>query len=190
MPSLIGVDEAGRGALAGPVVAAAVCLPEGLSCELFADSKQLTASKRDEAYAYLIENRVPMGVGIVNHIVIDRINILRATLLAMKRAVASLGDVGVLDVLVDGNRAPDLPGYRVETLVKGDQLNSVVSAASIVAKVTRDRIMTRLDCAFPEYGFASHKGYGTVVHYNSIEQFGLSKIHRVTFYHGIQARLF
>ncbi len=190
MALLIGVDEAGRGALAGPVVAAAVVLPEGLSCALFSDSKQLSPAKRDEAYAFLIANQVPMGVGIVNHVIIDRINILRATMLAMQRAVACLGEVGVVDVLVDGNRAPELPGYRVATLVKGDQLNPVVSAASIVAKVTRDRIMTRLDCGFPGYGFATHKGYGTVMHYTAIDQLGLSPIHRVTFYSGKQGRLF
>ena len=173
-----GVDEAGRGPLAGPVVAAAVildpaCIPDGL-----ADSKLLTPARRESLFAGIIAT-AQVGVGSVCAARIDAINIRQATLLAMRRAVAAL-PVAPVHVLVDGNDPPPLP-CACEAIVKGDGLVLSIAAASIVAKVVRDRAMTRLDLAFPGYGFAEHAGYGTPRHRAALAALGPCPEHRRSF---------
>ena len=158
-----GVDEAGRGPLAGPVCAAAVILPPGLEIPGLNDSKKLTDKKRRELY----------------DIMIDEINILQATFLAMERAMQKLSPQPEL-ALIDGNRTKDF-GLPVRTIVKGDSLSASIAAASILAKVTRDRLMEEYDAQYPQYGFAVHKGYGTKRHYEALREFGPSPIHRKTF---------
>ncbi len=190
---VIGVDEAGRGALAGPVVAAAVILSPDFPLTLLSDSKVLSAQQREQAYEALNASGSVIGIGIVNHILIDKLNILKATLLAMQRAVQALGqddDPSGFTVIVDGNKAPTLPGYEVKTLVKGDALVPAISAASIIAKVTRDTIMKKLDCAHPQYGFLQHKGYGTQDHMEAVFKYGFSDVHRKTFNVSQQQKLF
>jgi ribonuclease HII len=186
---ILGVDEAGRGALAGPVVAAAVWFTEGFSHPYLKDSKALSAEQRNDVYHALMEAGVGIGVGIVNHIIIDKINILQATLLAMKRAILSF-DRQDFNVIIDGNKAPYLPDYSITTLVKGDSKIAEISAASIVAKVTRDSIMQRLDCAYPGYGFSVHKGYGTEAHMEHIWAKGRTDVHRKSFNISRQESLF
>jgi ribonuclease HII len=173
-----GIDEAGRGPWAGPVVAAAVILdpkriPKGLN-----DSKKLTAEKR-EALFDLIMCDAQVGVGIVEADVIDTINILQATYRAMAEAVAHLDPAPTL-ALIDGNRAPPL-SIRVQTIIGGDGACLSIAAASIIAKVTRDRIMLELDQTYPEYGFAQHKGYGTALHAKALTQLGPCPQHRKSF---------
>ncbi len=173
-----GLDEAGRGPWAGPVVAAAVIfdpktMPDGL-----ADSKALTPARREALYDLLTEH-ARVGVGIVDVETIDRINILAASLQAMAIAFAQLGETPTL-ALVDGNRAPDLP-CPTRCLVKGDALSPVIAAASIIAKVTRDRIMVDLDAHHPGYGWASNKGYGTKDHAAGLDRFGATRHHRRSF---------
>ena len=177
--SVAGVDEAGRGPLAGPVVAAAVILAPGLRIPCVKDSKQLSERKREEVYRSIIEQAVAVGVGIVAHDVIDRINILQASMLAMNKAIDLL-TIEPQQLLVDGNffRHPRFP---VENIVHGDALSHSIAAASIVAKVTRDDIMRRLDSSYPQYGFARHKGYGTPEHVAAIHRYGLSDVHRRSF---------
>jgi len=175
-----GVDEAGRGALAGPVVAAAVIFPEDCDTSSFCDSKTLTAAQRDSLYDLVFSTAVSVGVGVVEVKEIETLNILKATLLAMEKAVYNLSLVPN-EVWIDGNSAPDLRSVIVKTFVKGDALHSVISAASIVAKVTRDRIMDALDVQYPGYGFLKHKGYGTEDHYQRVFEMGPSLVHRKTF---------
>jgi ribonuclease HII len=173
-----GVDEAGRGPWAGPVVAAAVILDPGNLPPGIADSKKLTAARRDALYlAIRATSRVGIGTASVEEI--DRLNILNANHLAMTRAVDALGIAPDL-VIVDGNRAPRWR-WRTETLVKGDALCLSVAAASIVAKVTRDRLMIALDAAHPGYGWASNKGYGTADHAAALDRLGLTPHHRMSF---------
>ncbi|HTX18739.1 MAG TPA: ribonuclease HII [Bacteroidota bacterium] len=174
-----GVDEAGRGPLAGPVVAAAVIMAPGLRIPFVKDSKQISEKRREAACRSIIEQAVAVGVGIVEHDVIDRINILQASMLAMNKAIDQLS-VEPQQLLVDGNffRHPRFP---VENIVHGDALSHSIAAASIVAKVTRDDIMRRLDLRYPGYGFARHKGYGTPEHVAAIHRYGLSEIHRRSF---------
>ena len=174
-----GVDEAGRGPLAGPVCAAAVILPRDLEIPGLNDSKKLTDLKRRELYDIITEQAVSYGIALVSHEEIDEINILQATFLAMERAVAQLNVTPDL-ALVDGNRSPNLE-VPVRTVVKGDSLSASIAAASILAKVTRDRLMEELDETYPAYGFAVHKGYGTKRHYEALTQYGPSPIHRMTF---------
>lgn len=188
-----GVDEAGRGPLAGPVVAAAVILDPGRPIDGLADSKVLSESRR-EALAELIETRaLAWAVASCTPLEIDRINILQATMLAMRRAVAGLS-VMPAHVLVDGNRCPELP-CSVEAIVKGDATVPAISAASILAKVHRDREMRALDLRFPGYGFASHKGYSTAVHLEALQRLGPTECHRRSFapvrdqLDGLQAKL-
>lgn len=176
---ICGVDEAGRGPLAGPVCAAAVVLPQGLEIPGLNDSKKLTDKKRRELYDIITEQAVSYGIALVSHQEIDEINILQATFLAMERAVAQLTVTPDL-ALVDGNRAPQL-AVPVKTVVKGDSLSASIAAASILAKVTRDRLMEELDETYPDYGFAVHKGYGTKRHYEALTQHCPSPIHRMTF---------
>lgn len=180
---LCGIDEAGRGPLAGPVVAGAVILPDGVEIIGLNDSKKLSEKKRDNLYDIILEKALYYGIGYASHEEIDEINILNATYLAMRRAVENLlaqGAVGIDLLLVDGNRDPKI-GYPTRTLVKGDGTSASIAAASILAKVTRDREMLQLDQEYPAYGFAKHKGYPTKAHYQAIEENGICPIHRKTF---------
>lgn len=174
-----GVDEAGRGPLAGPVCAAAVILPPDLQIPGLNDSKKLTDKKRQELFEIITAEAVSYGIALVGEAEIDEINILQATFRAMEQAVARM-DVQPDIVLVDGNREPKM-GYPVKTVVKGDSLSASIAAASILAKVTRDRLMEQLDETYPQYGFAVHKGYGTKRHYAALREFGPCPIHRMTF---------
>ena len=174
-----GVDEAGRGPLAGPVCAAAVMLPPGLEIPGLNDSKKLTDKKRRELYDIMIEQAVSYGIACASEQEIDEINILQATFLAMERAMQKLSPQPEL-ALIDGNRTKDF-GLLVRTIVKGDSLSASIAAASILAKVTRDRLMEEYDAQYPQYGFAVHKGYGTKRHYETLREFGPSPIHRKTF---------
>ena len=176
---ICGVDEAGRGPLAGPVCAAAVILPMGLEIPGLTDSKKLTDKKRRELFPVIKEQAVAYGIGFASHEEIDEINILQATYLAMERALAQLS-VKPDIALIDGNREKDF-GLPVRTVVKGDSLSMNIAAASILAKVTRDDLMLELAEKYPEYGFEVHKGYGTKAHYEALRAHGASAIHRMTF---------
>ncbi len=176
---IAGVDEAGRGPLAGPVVAAAVILnPEKLIPGL-ADSKKLTEKQREKLFIQIQEHALAWAIAEASVAEIDEINILQASLLAMKRAVEALSIAPVL-ALVDGNVAPKLL-CEVKTIIKGDQTEPAISAASILAKVTRDREMVELDKQFPQYGFAKHKGYPTKDHMIALEQHGITVWHRLSY---------
>lgn len=177
--AICGIDEAGRGPLAGPVCAAAVILPEGLEIPGLNDSKKLTDKKRRELFPMIEEQALAYGIGWASQEEIDEVNILQATFLAMSRAVEQLNIRPDL-ALVDGNRAPtlDLP---VETVVKGDSLSASIAAASVLAKVSRDDVMLRMAEEYPGYGFEVHKGYGTKAHYEALRTFGPTPIHRRTF---------
>ena len=177
---MAGVDEAGRGPLAGPVVAAAVILSDGCSLEGLRDSKKLSEKKREQLFDRIQEQAVSYAIAIVDHEAIDRINILQATLFAMQQSVLKLS-IKPEYVLIDGNQSPHLPGYCVETIIKGDDKVLAISAASVLAKVTRDRLMQDYDQQYPGYGFAQHKGYGTQSHRLAIEQLGPCAIHRRSF---------
>lgn len=174
-----GVDEAGRGPLAGPVYAAAVILPDGLEDMGINDSKKMSEKKREALFDIIVENATAYGIGFATETEIDEINILNATFLAMRRAVEAMGVKPDL-VLVDGNRKPNT-GYEEMTLVKGDAKSISISAASILAKVSRDRYMKDLAERHPEYKFEQHKGYGTKLHYEMIEQYGILPDHRRSF---------
>ena len=174
-----GVDEAGRGPLAGPVCAGACILPRNLKIEGLNDSKKLTDQKRRILYDIITEQAVAWAVCMVDEKTIDEINILQATYQAMRGAVENLS-VKPDFVLVDGNRDPQL-GIPTLTVVKGDAKCANVAAASILAKVTRDRFMEEMDKQYPGYGFAIHKGYGTKAHYEALTEKGPSEIHRMTF---------
>ena len=176
---LCGVDEAGRGPLAGPVCAAAVILPEHLEIPGLNDSKKLTDKKRRELFPLIKEQAVAYGIGIATEGEIDEINILQATYLAMERAVAQLSVKPDL-LLIDGNRAKDF-GIPAKTVVKGDSLSASIAAASILAKVTRDDMMLELAETYPQYGFDIHKGYGTKAHYAALTEYGACQIHRKSF---------
>lgn len=177
--AICGVDEAGRGPLAGPVCAAAVILPKGLELPGLNDSKKLTDKKRRELFPIIKEQAIAYGIGLASHEEIDEINILQATYLAMERAIAQLE--GKVDfALIDGNRAKDF-GLPVRTVVKGDSLSANIAAASILAKVTRDDLMLETAEKYPEYGFEVHKGYGTKAHYEALRNHGHSPIHRMSF---------
>jgi ribonuclease HII len=182
---IAGVDEAGRGPLAGPVVAAAVMLPVGWRLQGLRDSKALSAGARVRLNCAICEAAVALGVGIVEPSEIDRLNVLRATWLAMERALLQLSprpDVA----LIDGKNGPELPFPR-QFVVRGDSRSASIAAASIIAKVTRDRIMGYLDGAYPGYGFAKHKGYGTAEHRARLRELGPSPIHRRSFSPVIEA---
>ena len=177
---ICGVDEAGRGPLAGPVCAAAVILPPDLVIEGLNDSKKLTEKKRDALYDVIIEKALAYGIAMATEQEIDEINILQATFLAMRRAVEQL-PLKPSFVLVDGNREPDLGDLPLKTIIKGDSLSANIAAASILAKVTRDRYMVEMDAQYPQYGFAVHKGYGTQKHYEALRQYDACPIHRRSF---------
>lgn len=174
-----GVDEAGRGPLAGPVMAAAVILDDLHPITGLADSKQLTAFKRDQLYDEIRAKALCFAVAQASVDEIDQLNILQATLLAMRRAVLGLRLPPKL-VLVDGNRLPVLP-MRCEAIVKGDSLIAAISAASILAKVTRDRWCDEVEAHYPAYGFGQHKGYGTAQHLTALQLHGACPLHRKTF---------
>jgi ribonuclease HII len=177
---IAGIDEAGRGPLAGPVVAAAVVFPPDYVNAEINDSKQLSARKREELYEIIKSDAVAIGMGIVDADVIDRLNILRATLQAMREAVLELSTSPDF-LLIDGlNRIPLHTPQR--PLVKGDSLSISIAAASIIAKVSRDRIMEMYHRQFPQYNFRQNKGYGTKEHCSAIKQFGMCKIHRKSFH--------
>ncbi|MBP7764684.1 MAG: ribonuclease HII [Deltaproteobacteria bacterium] len=177
---IAGVDEAGRGPLAGPVVAAAVIFPPDYANSAINDSKKLSARKRDELYKVIAQEAVAVGVGVADADVIDRINILRASLQAMREAVLELSSAPDF-LLVDGlNTIPlDLPQ---KAIVKGDARSVSIAAASIVAKVSRDRIMEIYHRQFPQYNFLQNKGYGTAEHRRILEEIGMCKIHRRSFH--------
>ena len=176
---ICGVDEAGRGPLAGPVCAAAVILPANLEVPGLNDSKKLTDKRRRELFPIIKEQAIAYGIGLASHEEIDEINILQATYLAMERAIAQLS-VKPDMALIDGNRAKDF-GIPVRTVVKGDSLSASIAAASILAKVTRDDLMLEAAKAYPQYQFDVHKGYGTKAHYAALTEHGPSPIHRMTF---------
>ena len=176
---ICGVDEAGRGPLAGPVCAAAVILPPNVNIPGLNDSKKLTDKKRRELMPVIKETALGYGIAFADEKEIDEINILQATYLAMKRAIDMLPEKPDM-ALVDGNRAGDF-GLPVRTVVKGDSLSASIAAASILAKVTRDDLMLTLAEKYPQYGFEIHKGYGTKAHYAALTEHGPSEIHRMTF---------
>ncbi len=177
--AICGVDEAGRGPLAGPVFAAAVILPENCEIDGLNDSKKLSEKKREALFDIIKEKAVSYSIASVDEKVIDEINILQATYLAMKKAVEGL-DVPADYALIDGNRMPplDIDG---ETVVKGDAKSPSIAAASILAKVSRDRFMLELDEKYPQYKFSQHKGYGTKLHYEMLTEHGVSDCHRMSF---------
>ena len=176
---LCGVDEAGRGPLAGPVCAAAVILPQGLVLQGLNDSKKLSEKQREALFDVIQEQAITFGIAFATVEEIEEYNILGATFLAMRRAVEQLSLVPAL-ALVDGNRDPGL-GIPTETVVKGDGKCADIAAASILAKVTRDRYMYEMADQYPQYGFEKHKGYGTKAHYAALREFGPSPIHRPSF---------
>lgn len=177
--SVCGVDEAGRGPLAGPVYAAAVILPTDCVVEGLNDSKKLSEKKREALFDIIKEKAVAYSIASASAREIDEINILQATFLAMSRAVEGL-QIKADYAIIDGNRMPPLE-IAGETLIKGDALCPSIAAASILAKVSRDRYMYELDRELPQYQFAKHKGYGTKLHYEMLEEYGASEHHRKTF---------
>lgn len=176
---ICGIDEVGRGPLAGPVVAGAVILPEDCDILYINDSKKLSASKREELYGVIMEKAVAVGLGIVGPQRIDEINILQATYEAMREAISKLGVTP--DILL--NDAVTIPGVSIRQvpIIKGDAKSISIGAASIVAKVTRDRLMVDYDKIMPEYGFASNKGYGSAEHIEALKKYGPTPIHRRSF---------
>ena len=177
---ICGVDAAGRGPLAGPVCAAAVILPEGAVIEGLDDSKKLTEKKREKLYDIIKETAVAYSVAYGTLEEIESVNILEATYLAMNRAIEGL-NVKPDFALIDGNRVPRGINIPCETIVKGDSKSMSVAAASVLAKVTRDRLMLEYDKKYPEYNFKKHKGYGTKEHTELIKQYGPCEIHRLSF---------
>ena len=176
---ICGVDEAGRGPLAGPVYAAAVILPDHLEIPGLDDSKKLTDKRRRELMPVIKEQAIAYGIGVATEKEIDEINILQATFLAMERAIAQLEGKANF-ALIDGNREKDF-GIPVMTVVKGDSRSANIAAASVLAKVSRDDYMEEMAKKYPEYGFEIHKGYGTKAHYEALRTYGHCDLHRVTF---------
>lgn len=174
-----GVDEAGRGPLAGPVVAAAVIFPRDLDIPGINDSKKLTEKKREELFEVILEKSLSHGIGIINHEEIDKINILQASLKAMKIAVEKLNPLPDM-VLIDGNKTFST-NLNVKAIVKGDGKSMAIAGASILAKVTRDRLMKELALTYPEYMWEQNKGYPTKAHIELIKQHGITPYHRKTF---------
>ena len=177
---IAGIDEAGRGPLAGPVVAAAVILPKGCLIEGVNDSKKLSEKKREKLYDDIIENAIAWGVGIKDNNVIDEINILEATRLAMHEAIENL-QVKPDFIFIDAEKKVDTDKIPYLPIIKGDALSISIAAASIIAKVTRDRMMREYDEIYPQYGFSGHKGYGTAKHIAAIKEYGPCILHRKSF---------
>lgn len=178
--TVCGVDEAGRGPLAGPVCAAAVVLPAGAVLPGLDDSKKLSAKRREQLYPQIIEQALAYGIAFASVEEIEEQNILNATFFAMNRAIAAL-QLPADYALIDGNRIPAGCPVPCETVVKGDAKSMSIAAASILAKVTRDRYMLELDTQYPQYGFAQHAGYGTKAHIAAIRTYGPSPVHRLSF---------
>ena len=176
---ICGVDEAGRGPLAGPVCAAAVILPFGLEIEGLNDSKKLTENARERLFDIILDKATATGIAFATNQEIDQINILNATFLAMRRATQQLNPAPEF-AIIDGNMVRDIP-VVARAIVKGDQKSASIAAASVLAKVTRDRYMAKLAAEYPEYRFEKHKGYPTKLHYQMLEQFGASPVHRRSF---------
>lgn len=176
---IAGVDEAGRGPLAGPVFASVVILPVDHKINNLKDSKKLSEKKREELFDKIINQAIDYGIGSASEKEIDEINILQATFLAMKRAVKKLKTRPDI-ILVDGNRDPGF-NIKTECIIKGDSLVDLISAASILAKVSRDRFVKEISKKMPEYGFEKHKGYGTKAHYEALAKYGITDFHRKTF---------
>lgn len=176
---ICGVDEAGRGPLCGPVVAAAVILPKHGCIEGVNDSKKISEKKREKLYDDIMKGAIAVGIGISDVDVIEKVNILNATKIAMKKAIESLS-IKPDYVLIDGNQKIDIDILQ-ETVVSGDAKSESIASASIIAKVTRDRMLRKFDEMYPEYGFAKHKGYGTKAHIEAIKKYGLTPIHRKSF---------
>ena len=178
---IAGVDEAGRGPLAGPVVAAAVILPEEFSSNQLNDSKKLSSSKREKIYNELmnVDSKVISAFAVIDEVVIDKINILRATHMAMAQASSNLS-IEPSFVIIDGMPIKDFP-FNNESIIKGDSKSLSIAAASVIAKVERDRIMLNYSKEYPEYKFEKHKGYGTKLHLDALKKFGPCKIHRKSF---------
>ena len=176
---ICGVDEAGRGPLAGPVFAAAVILPEDYEIEGVNDSKKLSEKKREKLFDEIIEHAIAYSIKSCDNFVIDDINILAATMQTMKNAVEDLSIIPDI-VFVDGNHIPEL-NVPAECVIHGDAVSASIAAASILAKVSRDRFMYEMDKKYPEYDFAKHKGYGTKLHYEKLREFGPCELHRLTF---------
>ncbi|NLA87073.1 MAG: ribonuclease HII [Clostridiales bacterium] len=176
---LCGVDEAGRGSLAGPVCAAAVILPPGVVLEGLNDSKKLTAARREKLFDIITEKSVSYAIAFASEQEIDELNILNATYLAMNRAIKKLEPAPEI-ALIDGNRAKGIQCLN-RCIVGGDGKSASIAAASILAKVSRDRFMLELSERYPEYGFHTHKGYGTANHYSMLRKYGPSPVHRKTF---------
>ena len=181
---ICGVDEAGRGPLAGPVCAAAVILPEGCEIEGLNDSKKLSEKKREMLYDVIVEKAVAYSIAYGTLEEIEQYNILEATYLAMNRAIEGLS-VNADFALIDGNRVPKNITVPCETVIKGDSKSYSIAAASILAKVTRDRLLLEYDKKYPQYGFANHKGYGTKAHYDAIAQHGVCEVHRLSFFKNV-----
>lgn len=177
---LCGVDEAGRGPLAGDVYAAAVIFDENTIIEGINDSKKLSEKKRELLFDVITDKAKAYCIAAASVDEIEQINILNAAMLAMKRAVEGL-EIKPELVLIDGNKSPELDGVDTQTVVKGDAKSQSIAAASILAKVARDRYMKALDEEYPQYRFSKHKGYGTKLHYEMIEKFGVSPVHRPSF---------
>jgi ribonuclease HII len=183
IPLICGLDEAGRGPLAGPVCAAAVILPESFPFGLLNDSKKLSESRRNKALSAIYEGAIAYGIGWASPAEIDEINILQASLLAMKRAFFAMENLDPsmeIEAITDGLYVPDIP-VKCEAMVKADAKVPAVMAASILAKTARDRVMERYSWIYPEYGYEKHKGYPTKEHYARIAQFGVSPIQRHSF---------
>ena len=177
---IAGIDEAGRGPLAGPVVVACVIMPEDSMIEGVNDSKKISEKKREKLYDLILEEAVSYGIGIINQEEIDEINILRATKKALTMALTQM-EIKPNVILVDALTGIDTLGIPYKSIIKGDANSYSIAAASIIAKVTRDRIMREWDKVYPEYGFAGHKGYGTAKHIEAIKQYGLCPLHRRSF---------
>ena len=179
MRVVAGVDEVGRGSLIGPVYAAAVILNKSINKKLLKDSKKISKSKREILSKYIKKNSIwSIGKASVNEI--EKLNILQASLLAMKRAIQKLEKKPSL-ILIDGNRLPDMKNYKLKSIIKGDQKIPVISAASIIAKVTRDKMITNLGKKFKGYFWENNYGYGTKQHLKAIKNLGITKQHRKTF---------
>ena len=179
MKIIAGVDEVGRGSLIGPVYAAAVILNKSINKKILKDSKSLTKDKREKLDKYIKKNSI-WAIGQASIKEIEKINILHASLLAMKRAILKLKKKPSL-VLIDGNKLPDLKNYKLIYVIKGDQKIPSISAASIIAKVSRDKFITKLSKRFGNYGWDKNSGYGTKEHIRAIKKFGITKYHRKTF---------
>ena len=182
---ICGIDEAGRGPLAGPVVVASVIMPKDSMIEGVNDSKKVSEKKREILYEKIIDECISYGIGIIDPEEIDSINILNATKKGLTESIKQLKTRPDI-ILVDALTKIETGGIKYESIIKGDAKSYSIAAASIIAKVTRDRIMRQWDEVYPQYGFAKHKGYGTAAHINAIKEYGLSHIHRRTFVKNIK----